>query len=186
MEAIKYERPFHSRLSFNVICRFLGDYSLGRDVPDSSGPEKCLCLFVWHLLWWVIYLFAPPAPGRKMHSAGRAWRRGHPIHCPVVAPAGFLGLKVSRSPPQGSRTPMARFSTSVDQLGCGCAQTTPAQHGVTATGQRSPSLHGTRRCGCFLGARLPQLCNRTEVLAEVKKYIPRKSSLWFINTNTPE
>jgi len=56
MEAIKFERPFHSHLSFNVMCRFLEDYSLGRDVPDSSGPEKHLCLFVWRLPWWVMYL----------------------------------------------------------------------------------------------------------------------------------
>lgn len=56
MEAIKFERPFHSHLSFSVMCWSQGDYSLGRDVPYSPGPEGCLCLSVWHLLWWVICL----------------------------------------------------------------------------------------------------------------------------------
>lgn len=81
MEAIKFERPFHSHLSFSVMCWSQGDYSQGRDVPYSPGPEECLCLSEWHLLWWVI--FVPPAPEKKTHSAGRAWRRENTTGCPA-------------------------------------------------------------------------------------------------------
>lgn len=172
MEAIKFERPFHSHLSFNVMCRFLGDYSLGRDVPCSSGPEKHLCLFVWHLPWWVIYLLLLHQGGELTALVGDG-EEGTQLaallttcESLLVAPTVFLGLEVSRNPPQGSRRLVAKLSTSVDQLGCGCAQATPSWRGMTVTVQGSPSPRGMRWWGCVLGAPLPQLCNGTEVLAE--------------------
>lgn len=68
-----------------------------------------------------------------------------PVMCEslLVAPTVFLGLEVSRNPSQGSRSLVAKFSTSADQLGCGCAQATSSEHDTSVTGQGSPSLHGT-------------------------------------------
>lgn len=60
----------------------------------------------------------------------------------LVADTVFLGLEVSRNPTQGSTGLMVKFSPSVDQMGCGCAQATPSQHGKTVTGLGPPSLEG--------------------------------------------
>lgn len=83
----------------------------------------------------------------------------------LVAPTVVLGLKASRNPITGQWDTHGQVLRIRYQLGCGCAQTTLSQRGMTVTGQGSPSLHGTRWEGCFLGALL-QLCNGTEVLAE--------------------
>lgn len=125
MEAIKSERPFHSHLSFNVMCRFLGDYSLGRDVPYSPGPEKRLWLFVWRLPWWVMCLLLPHRGGKPAVLVGAGEEDTQLgallVMCEslLLAPTVVLGFKASVNPSQGSRTPMAKFSTAVDPLGCG-------------------------------------------------------------------
>lgn len=154
MEAIKFERPFHSHLSFSVICWSQRDYSLGRDVPYSPGPEKCLCLSVWHLLWWVIYLLLLHQGGKPTVLGGDGENTTGCPACDIWDPPVFLGLEVSRNPAQGSTGLMVKFSPSVDQLGCGCAQATPSQHSKTVTGQRPPSLDGMWWWGCFLGTRM--------------------------------
>lgn len=88
MEAIKFERPFHSHLSFSVMCWSQGDYSLGRDVPSSPGPEQCLCLSVWHLLWWVIYLLLLHQRRKPTGLVGDGERTtGYPA-CDIWEPPG--------------------------------------------------------------------------------------------------
>lgn len=152
MEAIKFERPFHSHLSFSVMCWSQGDYSLGRDVPYSPGPEECMCLSVWHLLWWVIYLLLLHQRGKPTVLVVDGENTTGCPSCDIWEPPGCRQCVFRVRSIQKANAEQYRAHGQVLPICWSDGMwLCPSQHSKTVTGQRPPSLAGMWWWGLFSG-----------------------------------